>query len=609
MLPIGLSILALALADAETAVTDLSVADDRPRMTSPYSIGLERVASRILFERCRVEMVGDSETNPAGVTTNHAESRFHHGVLRTFRPRQWRGCTIPACGTGPYSASGWYYQPKRSLDYREIRVDADGRLPANIVKRTGIGSPGIFTGNDDPSLLGFNTEEILPFEFTDQVESTAWVHRVSVPLGGRYAHRVWRSGIGEKVGPNQLLESGARIRWQAWQYVSDLKTPGPNPIAHDASGVAEIVDDVELRPTTPHPSFRWTDIGEPRREIAAATADRPIRTVWHAVDGTLERGTASIPPNTPSVEPLGPGVEVGPPVGETWGGQAKLKGYAILLIGGFAVERLDQEGLFVASLGNDGFRAVNHLYQPQDRNLTTSFHPGSDIFNTYTDDALLARYERFETDTVFILLGVNDSNHGTPSVHRPRNFLANVEGILDRHRRLHRIAQAGNDAIQPLRFVIFTQPDWDDGALQRDRISKYASALRGLPHRHSDVAVVDLYARWRDQRGQYEEYDSSWLADGAHPTRSGQDAFAEMAWSEIIRAEYGCDIVDPNGDGVPDCESCSGDLDANGVVDGIDFGIFLLDWGGPASRSDLNADGIVNQADLGLLLMRWGPCP
>ena len=68
-------------------------------------------------------------------------------------------------------------------------------------------------------------------------------------------------------------------------------------------------------------------------------------------------------------------------------------------------------------------------------------------------------------------------------------------------------------------------------------------------------------------------------------------------------------IVDPDGDGVPDCESCSGDFDANGVVDGIDFGIFLLDWGGPASRSDFNADGIVDQADLGLLLMRWGPCP
>ena len=92
MLSIGLSILSLALVDAETTVADLPGAGDPPRMTSPYSIGLERVAPRILFERCRVEMVGDSETNHAGVTTDHAESRFHHGVLRTFRPRRWSGC-------------------------------------------------------------------------------------------------------------------------------------------------------------------------------------------------------------------------------------------------------------------------------------------------------------------------------------------------------------------------------------------------------------------------------------------------------------------------------------------------------------------------------------
>ena len=47
-----------------------------------------------------------------------------------------------------------------------------------------------------------------------------------------------------------------------------------------------------------------------------------------------------------------------------------------------------------------------------------------------------------------------------------------------------------------------------------------------------------------------------------------------------------------------------GDLNGDGVVNGIDLGILLGAWGarGPA---DLNADGVVNGIDLGILLGNW----
>jgi hypothetical protein len=57
--------------------------------------------------------------------------------------------------------------------------------------------------------------------------------------------------------------------------------------------------------------------------------------------------------------------------------------------------------------------------------------------------------------------------------------------------------------------------------------------------------------------------------------------------------------------------SCSGDLDANGAVNGADLGALLGAWGTVTqgtANADLNADGNVNGADLGILLGAWGPC-
>jgi formylglycine-generating enzyme required for sulfatase activity len=53
---------------------------------------------------------------------------------------------------------------------------------------------------------------------------------------------------------------------------------------------------------------------------------------------------------------------------------------------------------------------------------------------------------------------------------------------------------------------------------------------------------------------------------------------------------------------------CLGDLNADRVVDGIDLGVLLSQWGG-AGSADLNADGFVDGVDLGLLLAGWGACP
>ncbi|MAD78641.1 MAG: hypothetical protein CMJ51_04635 [Planctomycetaceae bacterium] len=66
-------------------------------------------------------------------------------------------------------------------------------------------------------------------------------------------------------------------------------------------------------------------------------------------------------------------------------------------------------------------------------------------------------------------------------------------------------------------------------------------------------------------------------------------------------------LGDQDGDGVPDsCDLLDGDFNADGVVDGLDLGIFSGLWGTDGSMGgDLNGDGIVDGGDVALLLSDW----
>lgn len=51
------------------------------------------------------------------------------------------------------------------------------------------------------------------------------------------------------------------------------------------------------------------------------------------------------------------------------------------------------------------------------------------------------------------------------------------------------------------------------------------------------------------------------------------------------------------------------DLDGDGIVDGVDLGLLLANWGNleGSGVGDLNGDGTIDGADLGLLLASWSP--
>jgi hypothetical protein len=61
----------------------------------------------------------------------------------------------------------------------------------------------------------------------------------------------------------------------------------------------------------------------------------------------------------------------------------------------------------------------------------------------------------------------------------------------------------------------------------------------------------------------------------------------------------------------PRCVDCLGDVECDGLVDGIDLGVLLSRWGpaSPDDHADIDGDGAVDGIDLGLLLASWGGCP
>jgi len=52
---------------------------------------------------------------------------------------------------------------------------------------------------------------------------------------------------------------------------------------------------------------------------------------------------------------------------------------------------------------------------------------------------------------------------------------------------------------------------------------------------------------------------------------------------------------------------CLGDINNDHVVDGMDFGILLGQWGS-AGTADFNNSGIVDGSDLTTLMGAWGSC-
>jgi len=90
----------------------------------------------------------------------------------------------------------------------------------------------------------------------------------------------------------------------------------------------------------------------------------------------------------------------------------------------------------------------------------------------------------------------------------------------------------------------------------------------------------------------------------------------DFTTSEVVRSEDVTEDTSNVFSSSSECRAlpCAGDLNHNGVVDGLDVSILINNWGatededGVVVLGDVTGDGIVDAADLGMLLSQWGVC-
>ena len=86
----------------------------------------------------------------------------------------------------------------------------------------------------------------------------------------------------------------------------------------------------------------------------------------------------------------------------------------------------------------------------------------------------------------------------------------------------------------------------------------------------------------------------------------GRQYFVRIASPDPNGRGTGILTIAQQGSGCP--QPCSGDLDGDGAVNGLDLGRLLGRWG-LDGVSDLNGDGSTDGLDLGVMLGDWGTCP
>ncbi len=107
-------------------------------------------------------------------------------------------------------------------------------------------------------------------------------------------------------------------------------------------------------------------------------------------------------------------------------------------------------------------------------------------------------------------------------------------------------------------------------------------------------AVVILY--YQTSSREYIEF----LRDANVTNTTGDDLHALWEWAGKS-APVDMDAVEITFE-----ISIPGDINGDGIVDGIDLSIVLAEWGTPGPAADLDGDGIVGGPDLTIVLANWG---
>ncbi len=148
-----------------------------------------------------------------------------------------------------------------------------------------------------------------------------------------------------------------------------------------------------------------------------------------------------------------------------------------------------------------------------------------------------------------------------------------------------------------LPIIMLSDPWQDVGPELAERQDEYPAALASIADDTAGVVAINLRLALEQRHGWGPE-NRSFLTDLVHLTDEAQALSAEMVFELII------------GDRI---RTSPADLNADGCVNGEDFGLLLERWRSEPSPcvllGDLDRDGRVRGSDLGLLFEAWYQCP
>lgn len=139
----------------------------------------------------------------------------------------------------------------------------------------------------------------------------------------------------------------------------------------------------------------------------------------------------------------------------------------------------------------------------------------------------------------------------------------------------------------------------EDGGLGVSTGIEVAIPLAALDHSEGDTILVSAMIN-----GSGHDFLSNQVIGGLG---GGENlGFPRFVNFEVIPGEQFVIVPDDGGGGT----ACPGDFNADGEVNGADFGEILASWGDCGGCSqDLDGDGVVGGSDVGAFLAAWGACP
>lgn len=485
----------------------ITINDSGPIETA-YTVGMERLGDR-LTKDARLAFVGDSTTDSLGLTAGGTCSRLYGAATLTWTPDKWKGFMVPM-GTSQPQVNGGFGSA--------IRLTAN--RPSALPNGSAFLAPGQTDWFDsiDP---GYTFKSSCPFRIPAGTTSdSSWIASFGHGMDGMAStgQYTYLDAFKEADGSFQVfLNDGEDYDWYYSHLRTDETVSASASYASWGTGVMTdyiVMDQPVLKLGTGNNTFSYTGATY-NYDTTPAPAGGYYNT-WHKASGTLANSAGKAAMAGKSVN-WGPLLQVRPPAGQNWGNFMGAAPGAMVLSQAAYCDRPDiTEGLAIWDFGISGSTAPDHSADP------TS---GADHDLGYNTTEVQFVHNKIGIDTIHILLGINDAG----AAYSKADYKQYVKDIIQRHRDAHTAAGTTRE----FRAIVTTAPDWRSDSFGRSLMALYRDACLEIAREETDVACIDMWKWWKDNFGEYDTYEGTYLIDGTHQNALGGKVFASQIWQFI----------------------------------------------------------------------------